>query len=66
MQVVSRRDSVRGDTVAVNGVRHSLDLVALIAYFKLKKKCQGERGLLMYCVIDWCMYEYTVSVSPVL
>ena len=26
----------------VNGVRHSLDLVALIAYFKLKKKCQGQ------------------------
>lgn len=41
LQVVSRRDSGRGDTVVVNGVRHSLDLVALIAYFKLKKKCQG-------------------------
>ena len=43
----SHRDSVksdggRGDSVLVNGVRRSLDLVALIAYFKLKKKCQGE------------------------
>ena len=41
VQVVSRRDCGRGDTVAVNGARHTLDLVALIAYFKLKKKCQG-------------------------
>ncbi|CAI8015858.1 hypothetical protein GBAR_LOCUS9795 [Geodia barretti] len=32
---------VRGDSVVVNGGRHSLDLVALIAYFKLKKRCQG-------------------------
>ena len=27
--------------MVVNGGRHSLDLVALIAYFKLKKRCQG-------------------------
>ena len=39
--MVSRRDCGRGDTVVVNGARHTLDLVALIAYFKLKKKCQG-------------------------
>ena len=37
----SRRDGSRGDSVVVNGGRHGLDLVALIAYFKLKKRCQG-------------------------
>ena len=53
MQVVSRRDCGRGDTVVVNGARHTLDLVALIAYFKLKKKCQGQfviQSVMAVCV----------------
>lgn len=40
VESLGRREVVK-DTVVVNGVRHSLDLVALICYFKLKKKCQG-------------------------
>ena len=63
LQVVSRRDSGRGDTVVVNGVRHSLDLVALIAYFKLKKKCQGLYTLtaLIYTVDDISVYKHDSS-----
>lgn len=50
LQVVSRRDSGRGDSVVVNGVKHNLDLVALVAYFKLKKKCQGKLVHMFRCL----------------
>ena len=63
VQGVSRRDCGRGDTVVVNGARHTLDLVALIAYFKLKKKCQGlflmqVMAVSMYCVLIVCIVAY--------
>ena len=32
---------LKDTAVMVNGVRQSLDLVALICYYKLKKKCPG-------------------------
>ena len=34
------------DTVVVNGVKQSLDLVALICYNKLRKKCLGITKLI--------------------
>ena len=35
----------------VNGVRHSLDQVALIAYYKLKKKCHGQCYFIHSCSV---------------
>ena len=40
------------DTVMVNGTRQSVDLVALICYNKLKKKCPGETLIFMACIVN--------------
>lgn len=40
------KKEVTKDTVVVNGKSHSVDLVALICYHKLRKKCPG---ILLIC-----------------
>lgn len=36
--------------VVVNGIKQSLDLVALICYHKLKQKCQGQFQLHVHVI----------------
>ena len=46
-QYESKKDPAK-DTVLVNGVKHSLDLVALVCYHKLKSKCPGKDSWSIY------------------
>lgn len=71
---VFQTDGKRRDTVFINGIHHSLDLVALICYWKLKQKYPGwftifhsevQNCIAAYNVRTWLLNIHCYSVTTV-